>query len=292
MSDGAWQQEQERSLRALRSLAGKEPPRQVRQRIVEGALARRARPAFPWARAFTGLALAGAAAAVSIVVLRPDVPAPGDRAAVAEVTQAVVGMRGDAGHYGVGPHRVEVAGGGSVHFDAVDPGAAELRVAAGRATFEVEPLGAGESFRVRTDQVLVEVVGTRFEVGVEGNCSRVAVTEGRVRVTGPDGISELGVGDSARFCARPAGVDALVREAVVLVSRGEDLGRAVELLERYRTLAAGGPLEEEALFYLTLARARQGEHAKAAALARTFRERFPESPRVERLELWLGRAAD
>jgi len=291
----AEQHEQEWSSAALRSVAGKLPPQEVRRRIVEGALARRERK-LPLARLFTGLALAGAAAAAAaVVVLQPAAPtAPVGPSAGPVVARA--GETVEAGSFAVGPHVVEVAAGGSLHFASVDPRAAEMRVESGSATFDVEPLGPGGSFRVRTAQVLVEVVGTRFEVAAEGSCSSVSVSEGRVRVTDADGTRYLTVGESGRYCARgdeatPRG-EALVREAVVLVSRNQDLPRAAALLERYRADFAGGPFEEEALFYLTLVRDRLGDRAAARELAASFRARFPGSPRVERLERWLERTGD
>ncbi|WP_373047585.1 FecR domain-containing protein [Vulgatibacter sp.] len=287
-------EEQESGTLALRSLAGMEPSAAVQRRIVEGALARR-RPSFPWAKVFTGLALAGAATAALVLTAGLETQAPVvPSAPLASVEAPAAGAVRQAGRYAVGPHRIEVATGGTLHFDSVAAGAAAFRVEAGSASFEVEKLQEGESFRVRTGQVLVEVVGTRFEVAAEGECSSVAVSEGRVRVTESAGIRYLAAGETGRYCGaatvdRQSGGEALVREAVVLVSRGEDLQRAAALLERYRADFGGGPFEEEALFYLTLAKARLGERAAADDLAAQFRQRFPGSARVERLEQWLGR---
>ena len=289
----AEQNEQEWSTSALRSLAGTLPPPDVRRRIVEGALARRERRT-PWAKIVTGLALAGAATAAAVLVFQPVAP-PTTPAAPAPLV-AQVGDVAGAGRFAVGPHLVDVADGGSVRFASVDPTSAEMLVEAGSATFDVEPLGVGGSFRVRTGQVLVEVVGTRFEVAADGACSTVAVSEGRVRVTDADGTRYLGLGESGRYCARAPEAntrgEALVREAVVLVSRNQDLPRAAELLERYRTTFAGGPFEEEALFYLTLVKDRLGDRPAAEELAKSFRSRFPGSPRAERLDKWLERTGD
>src|SRR5690606_25763105 len=218
-----------------------EPTDEVRRRIVQGALARRERST-PWARVFTGVALAGAAAAAAVAVFTAEAPAPIPMAPDAPLHVAAAGTVGDAGRYGVGAHVVDVRDGASIRFDSVDPGAFDARVLAGSAFFDVDPLEAGETFRVHTDQVQVEVVGTRFEVGADGACRTVAVAEGRVRVTAPAGIQELGVGERGRYCAAAAGAESLVREAVVLVSRGQDLERAVSLLERYRAEVVAGPL--------------------------------------------------
>ncbi len=288
-------EEQDASALALRFLSGKEPSAAVQRRIVEGALSRR-KPAFPWTKAFTGLALAGAAAAAVVVTFRVDSPVGPSAPTVAAIESPAAGEVRGAGTFAVGPHRIEVAAGGSVRFQGVNPGAAEFRVDAGSAVFDVEKLAAGESFRVHTGQVLVEVVGTQFAVGIDGDCSSVTVTEGRVRVTEPAGIRYLTVGESGRYCAPKsaeiAGAgESLVRDALVLVSGGEDLRRAAGLLERYRAEHPGGALEEEALFHLTLVKARLGERAAANELAATFRKRFPDSPRMQRIEQWLDRTA-
>lgn len=280
------------SLQALRSLAGSTPGSAVQRRIVEGALARRERRGLPWKPIVGALSLAGAAAAVALVV---DVGslAPARTATdggLASLPTPAAGETVATGRYAVGPHRIEVDPGGQLRFEGVDPAAASFRLEAGIATFEVEKLAPGGSFRVHTPQALVEVVGTRFEVGVEGDCTSVDVSEGRVRVTGPAGRAELPAGESGRYCAAVAGLESLVREAVILVSQGRDLDRAAELLERYRADAKDTALEEEALFYLTLAKARLGEQEEARELARTFQSRFADSPRAARLQEWMKRA--
>lgn len=287
---------------ALRSLAGSEPSMAVRQRIVAGAVDRKnKRPLM--ARAFIGLALAGAATAAVVVALRVDtVPAPIDGRAVAPVVASVdapaPGSVRSEGTFAVGPHRVIVAPGGSVLFESTGSDT-RLRVEKGSARFEVEHLQAGESFQVRTGQVLAEVVGTRFAVAADGACSSVSVAEGRVKVTEENGgIRSLGVGEEGRFCRSDAPARAaadegegLVREALVLVSRGQDLEKAASLLARYRQDFPGGAFQEEALFHLTLVKAKLGANGEAAALAREFARAFPQSERTEKLQRALARTA-
>src|SRR5690606_34496484 len=124
--------------------------------------------------------------------------------------------------------------GASLRVEGADSLLTELRLLAGEATFEVEPLGPGEGFRVRTDEVLVEVVGTRFTVRAQERCSEVLVAQGRVRVSTVRGAGRiLGVGAEERFCPQAAS-DSLLREALLLVSSGKELERAAELLIRYR----------------------------------------------------------
>jgi hypothetical protein len=52
----------------------------------------------------------------------------------------------------------------------------------GVVRYQVDPLPAGQRFRVRARSVEIEVVGTVFDVGVEGDSLWVSVLEGRVSV--------------------------------------------------------------------------------------------------------------
>lgn len=255
-------------------------PADVQRRIVVGALDRleqpRARLA-PWA-----LVAAGAAAALAVGVWRfsggARTPEAGTLVATTEATT-----------YALGPHRVELAAASRLRFTAVEPGAVQLELEAGRAHFRVAKLRGGEHFRVRGAAATVEVVGTRFDVEAVGACTRVRVQEGQVRVTPVgQGAEALTPGQERTVCP-PAGPEVLsaeeklVREALGLISSERELPRAAELLERYRRDYAGGVFEEEALFYLCLTRARLGQGGEARALREAFLARFPQSSRGQRL---------
>lgn len=297
------------ALPELRTLSRSQPPEAVRKRIVEGARLRTLDKAeHPLRRLFVGVALAGAATAALVVTtltgtMEPgnhiDSARPGHDSVVATLASVATG-----GRYSVGPHRVEIANQGRLFFEAVDPGSVRIRLEAGQATFDVEKLDNGDTFEVRTEQVLVQVVGTRFSVASDGGCSEVKVEEGRVRVLSATAEpSTLGAGEAGRFCesgGRPGslGLDSntqgegLVREALVLVSQARDLDRAAHLLDRYRIEYPNGPFVEEALFHLTLVKARLGFKDEAHDLARTFDHRFPGSPRTEKLQRMIGSPAD
>lgn len=275
---------QEASLQALRSLSGARPPRSAEARIVARALERRN----PGRSSFR-LILAGAGALAAAGVVWVGVsqrPIQGE--ALLAAGDSIRGVEGPT-TFAVGPHRVLVEPGGSLHVEHAEPNVSELRVEGGRALFEVESLAPGQSFKVRTDQVLVEVVGTRFAVEAAGGCSGVAVEEGRVRITDGRGAQVfLGAGESRRFCGNPAAEAGLLREALVLLSGGEELERAAGLLTRFRAGHPDAVLDEEALYHLFLLRARLGQPDEARALAGEFLERYPASDRAERLGAWLG----
>lgn len=270
----------------LSTLRDARPAPEVERRIVERSLARLGSRSFEWMRAAV-LPLAGAAAAVAIGVglhvYQPVVPGS---AAIAKGGSLRSTQEGPTSFH-VGRHQILLSPSSLVKVDAAEPGLTELVVEAGTATFDVEKLQKGEAFRVRTDQVLVEVVGTRFSVGAQGSCSLIRVEEGIVRVTSWDGrVEKLEAGRRGRYCAGQSS-DALLREALVLISGGQSLPKAAELLESYLATGKDPALEEEALFHLCILRARLGEKEEARSLAEDFRSRFPMSARIQRLDQWL-----
>lgn len=74
----------------------------------------------------------------------------------------------------------------------------ELRQMAGRVTYEVDP-ARGFKFRVHARDVLVEVVGTVFEVNLDVSSVEVQVTRGVVQVTEGDREVQLKAGDDLRI---------------------------------------------------------------------------------------------
>jgi hypothetical protein len=146
-------------------------------------------------------------------------------------------------------------------------------------------LPAGQHFRVRTEHLTVEVVGTDFTVSLLGECTRVDVTEGRVRVRSTsDEELLLSAGQWQQHCVSPG--EALVREALALVLAGKEPERAAGLLRRYLAEQPRGPFEEEALFHLWLVESRGPAATAARATADALLQRFPSSPRAERVRLW------
>lgn len=102
---------------------------------------------------------------------------------------------------------VAIAGGGTVeiavHSTALAGGDAlrpELVLERGRAICTVAPRASGASFTVRTPHGSAAVVGTSFTVAVTDR-TRVAVSEGRVAVTGTHGRLEVDAGALAELGA-------------------------------------------------------------------------------------------
>lgn len=250
---------------ALAALRGARPSDDVSRRVVERVFARRA-PRRPWLPAAL---VAGALAAAALAVFALRAPSvPGDTVAI-------------------GPHTVVRDADADVEVVRRRADDTLVRLGAGAATFVVDPLAAGESFRVRTPELEVEVVGTAFRVHTAEGCSTVEVREGRVRVSAGAASSLLGAGESTRHCAAltEAAVpgEALVREAQRLMLDPASAARAAELFETYARRHPDGVFIEEALFHLPFARRASGEAAEAEAAAARFLERFPQSRRAARV---------
>ncbi len=80
----------------------------------------------------------------------------------------------------------------------------ELRQSAGKVSYEVDP-NRGFHFTVHARDVLVEVIGTAFEVTVEDSAVEVHVTRGVVTVTEGERRVDLKAGDDLRInTAEPA----------------------------------------------------------------------------------------
>lgn len=248
---------------ALASLRGARPSEAVSRRIVERAVRPRSLP-----RWMVPMALATAAAVAMVWVAAAPDTAVDDRIEV-------------------GRHTVVRGPGSDVEVVRKQADRTLVRLGAGSATFDIQPLGEGQSFRVRTPELEVEVVGTAFRVQTADGCSTVDVTEGRVRVSAGRASSLLGPGESTRHCASavdaPAPGEALVREAQRLMLDPAEAGRAATLFDRYVQTQPGGVFLEEAMFHLPFAYRMAGRMAEARASATRFLEAFPESRRSARI---------
>ncbi len=247
---------------ALAALRDARPSDAVSRRITERALERRAPKR--WI-----VPLAGLAAVAAALVIWAAQPAPsGDRVQV-------------------GPHTVVRAPGSEVEVVRRSHEQTLVRLGRGAADFDIEPLGAGQSFRVRTPEIEVEVVGTAFRVETADGCSTVRVTEGRVRVTAGRASSLLGAGESTHHCASaveaPAPGEALVREAQRLMLDPQRTAEAAVLFERYLSAHPRGVFREEAMFHLPFAERLAGREAAAQTAAVRFLETYPDSRRAGRM---------
>lgn len=268
-------------------------PADVGERIVRESLRRLERGRRRRRVLWIGAPMAVAAAAALVVwLVRAPGPAPGVAApgrGLAPAPVAVHTSGADAAEVALGAHRVHLAPESRVEVTRPPGADVDLALAAGSAEFTVAPLAPGHGFRVATDTVLVEVVGTRFTVGLTGGCTAVAVSEGVVRVTPASGdTAELRAGARQSFCPAAAEEGAVagerwVREALVLVSENRDPARAAILLERYLAHHERGVFAEDAMFHLSLLYRQQRRGEDAARLAAHFVERFPGTRRAERL---------
>ncbi|MEC9072398.1 MAG: FecR domain-containing protein, partial [Myxococcota bacterium] len=102
-------------------------------------------------------------------------------------------------------HALKVSPQGEVLVNRWEAGAMELVLVGGSVTAEVDKLKAGESFQIRTRDVVVRVVGTRFTVKlIPAGGTEVSVEEGIVEVTERNGVvARLEVGDKRHFGADP-----------------------------------------------------------------------------------------
>lgn len=161
--------------------------------------------------------------------------------------------------YVAGPteqRRIDLADGSRVYLNAqtrlsVRLGEAqrELRLSSGEALFDVAK-DPRRPFRVRTADAMVEAVGTQFNVNARADGTRVAVIEGRVRISGDSVSPTAGAGAIAALeagqAARISPIGAIERDHSVnvasvaawsrpeLVFDGTSLEQAVEQFNRYR----------------------------------------------------------
>lgn len=277
----------------LRRLGQARPSAEVEARIVRGTFARmERRSSRRWTPALV-TAAATAAAAMAFFVGRP---APDEGPAVAAITTgSALVAEAEARTFAVGAHEVVVAPASRLVVERLEGQGALLRLEKGEASFAVEPLSGGERFRVVTGHASVEVIGTRFTVREDADCTVVSVSRGKVHAGGREGTARfLGAGETARFCAAEAPVaealpgEASVREAIRLLSEGRDLARAADLLGRYRTAHPDGVFQEEALYHLCRIEAQLGRADRAEALADEFVARFPASARAGRIRHWCA----
>jgi len=272
----------------LSSFGHARPPAAVVDRMVAGALRCAERPRVrgrPLAlRAATAVAAVGVVALCLTTSGRSSL-GTGDSLQT-EATRAVASA---------GRHEVTLSPVTEVVAVLVEGGATELRVAKGSARFKVDPLRRGERFQVEAGGIVVEAVGTEFDVTLEGACARVQVAEGKVRVRRSGAAAAhawefLEQGGEQPFCpempiAPPGPEERLLSEALESVRRGtdEDLLRAEELLRRYRREHPDGVYDQEALYYLARISHRLGRGAAARAFAASFLERYPTGHRAEEL---------
>ncbi len=205
-----------------------------------------------------------------------------------------------------GSHVVLLDAAASIVVDAVSPAALAVRMPAGTARFEVVP-NADRAFEVSAGEVVVQVLGTSFELIRDGARTHVQVLRGRVAVRWGAASTELTAGESGWFprSARPmtaaeqsARADAAAttgstpRKRTGAASGGwrehaeeGDFGRAYELLQRAEQRVADDV--EELLLAADAARL-SGHPAQAVPFLRRVIDRHDGDPRASLAAFTLG----
>jgi hypothetical protein len=197
-----------------------------------------------------------------------------------------------------------------------------VRLYDGRITLDITPLHPSERFRVLTDDAVVEVRGTTFELtALAGRLIAASVTRGRVEVRAGNAFAVLDAGDRwerasppvaaaptpaavppspppahtpARRPARPIQPRASTEVERAMFARGWAALRAGNAADaavafaELETRAGGSSIEEDALYWRAVAEARRHDEALAARLFQDFLKRFPGSGRRGEAATALG----
>ena len=196
-----------------------------------------------------------------------------------------------------------------------------IRLDEGTIVLEVASLPRGERFRVQTDDGVVEVRGTRFEVSAaQRKLVAVSVSKGRVEVRSEAGaLAVLDPGDewvhkptpapppaavaapapSLRASAKlpasePTSREQATRAAKMSFDRAWSLLRqghardAAALFAEVERVASDAGTREDALYWRAVATARTGDAAEAQRLFVELLQRFPRASRSGQAATALG----
>jgi hypothetical protein len=211
------------------------------------------------------LALVAAGVAVGVGIGRWDTTPRAEAAAVmaSDIVTHEALRDGVMAHY---------TGEGSFRRDGDD---LDVTWSDGTLELEVAP-GAGLDVEVRTDEALVQVVGTVFEVRRDVTGTHVQVSRGRVEVR-CTGASQQVLSAGEEASCLPTTVAGLVNRATALAEAGNwQAVRATASLGLERVWP-DNPLRDELLYRLAESAYQLGEHAAARDAA----ERYLESASLE-----------
>lgn len=210
-----------------------------------------------WAGRLALLGAAGLAAAGLVVAFRPSPPEPVAKtfSEGATATATALGPEVTAQATGVG---------------AVTGDAKNLHVAwqNGTISLEVEP-ERGIALDVKTDEALVRVVGTGFDVVRDALGTRVTVRHGKVQVDCVGGDSVLLATGESRSCL-PQTAGGMLGRARALGDAGAPATDQLAAVERGLALAGPGPVQEELRFLQLGLLLKADRNADALTLAETM----------------------
>lgn len=174
----------------------------------------------------------GVGAAVVLAAAAALVAMPGDPKAPAVVSKPGSAERSVS--FTDGSRAILLDTAAEVVVDRASDSSIDVRLPAGRARFEIAPRKE-RTFRVACGDVVVQVLGTGFELERAGARTHVRVLHGRVAVSWQGGSEQLGAGEAGWF-PKPAPAPVVAPEAA------EGAEAAVEVEEqpavRERTRAA------------------------------------------------------
>jgi len=264
------------------------------ERTLEGVRQKRA------ARRTQRLAF-GAGAAVVLAAVVAIVAMPSDRKAPAVASKLDSAERSVS--FSDGSRAVLLDPAAEVVVDRASDTAIDVRLPAGRARFEVAPRKE-RTFRVACGDVVVQVLGTGFELERAGARTHVRVLHGRVAVSWQGGSEQLGAGEAGWFpklAPAPAPVAALEapaeedeqpagRERARAASwrqhaeRGE-FQEAYRMLERDRERVSD---DVEELLLAADASRLSGHASEAVPYLQRVVDRHPSDPRAPLAAFTLG----
>jgi hypothetical protein len=146
----------------------------------------------------------------------------------------------------------------------------------------VEP-DRGVALQVRTDEAVVSVVGTGFDVTRDALGTSVAVRHGKVRVECHQGEPTL-LGEGESTTCLPVSAAGMLGRARALQERGATLGEQSDTLRLGLAMGPEGPVGDELRFLQLGVILRQGDNERALRVAEETLAGGDSLRRVETLE--------
>ncbi len=161
----------------------------------------------------------------------------------------------------------------------------------GAARFRVAPLPPGERFVVEAAKSTIQVMGTRFLVSLDTTHLSVALEEGKILFTYPNGKTKL-LAPGERLVVerhRPITRAFVRRKLQALRSRGQHR-QAARFITRILPRVRSSALKQSLLFDLASIR---GEHLHdfvgSCSILRSFRKRYPTSRFRQTVSLFMNK---